>query len=132
MRLANLIDPYTPANGPPPRTLAAFFIWGIRGAFPVILLASVFAGAVGSLEAFTAVILGMVIDAVVTSGAEKFLAENFWLFATLVGFFLVVRPVTMGAWCIVQHVRVGPQCDYHGSVAHIALDAGSFGRFFRC
>ena len=96
MKFADLIDPYAPAVGPPPRTLGRFFHWGIKGAYPVIAIASVFAGAVGSLEAFTAIILGVVIDAVLTSGPDRFMADNFWLFATLVGFFMVLRPVLMG------------------------------------
>ncbi|MEE9428511.1 MAG: ABC transporter ATP-binding protein [Paracoccaceae bacterium] len=108
MKYADLIDPYAPAEGPPPRTLAAFFHWGIKGAYPVIAVASVFAGAVGSLEAFTAVILGVVIDAVLTSGTDRFMADNFWLFALLVGFFMVLRPVLMGLGALFNMYVLGP------------------------
>jgi len=121
MKFADLIDPYAPATGPPPRTLAAFFLWGIRGTFPVIVVASILAGGVGTLEAFTAVLLGRVIDAVLTSGADRFMADNFWLFAMLVGFFV-------GCQLIVQHVCAGPERDYDGAVTYFALDAGAFGR----
>ena len=76
MRLANLIRPYDPAEGPPPRRLWPFFRWALTGTFPIIVLASVLAGSVGTLEAFTALVLGVVIDAVVISGPERFLAEN--------------------------------------------------------
>ncbi|MGR3289709.1 MAG: ABC transporter ATP-binding protein [Paracoccaceae bacterium] len=108
MKLANLIDPYAPADGPPPRTLGAFFLWAIRGAFPVIVLASIFAGAVGSLEAFTAVILGLVIDAVLTSGADRFMSDNFWLFALLIGFFMLLRPILMGLGSLFTMYVLGP------------------------
>lgn len=108
MKFANLIDPYAPADGPPPRTLGRFFVWAIRGAFPVIAVASILAGAVGSLEAFTAVLLGMVIDAVVQSGAERFLSENIWLFATLIGFFVVLRPIIIGLGALFNLYVLGP------------------------
>jgi ATP-binding cassette subfamily B protein len=108
MKLADLIDPYAPAQGPPPQTLGAFFLWGIRGAFPVIVLASILAGGVGTLEAFTAVLLGTVIDAVLTSGPDRFMADNFWLFATLVGFFVVLRPALMGVSSLFNMYVLGP------------------------
>ncbi len=108
MKFADLIDPYAPAKGPPPRTLAAFFVWGIRGTFPVIVFASILAGSVGTLEAFTAVLLGMVIDAVLTSGPDRFMAENFWLFATLVAFFVALRPALMGISALFNMYVLGP------------------------
>lgn len=108
MKFADLIDPYAPAKGAPPQTLGAFFLWGIRGTFPIIIIASVFAGGVGTLEAFTAVLLGRVIDAVLTSGADRFMADNFWLFATLIGFFVVLRPALMGISSLFNMYILGP------------------------
>ncbi len=108
MKFANLIRPYAPAQGPPPRTLGRFFAWALGGAFPLIAIACFFSGAVGTLEALTAIILGMVIDAVITSGASTFMAENFWLFAMLVGFFVVLRPVMMGLGAFFNMYLLGP------------------------
>ena len=108
MRIADLIDPYAPADGPPPRTLGAFFNWGIKGAYPVIAVACILTGSVGTLEAFTAVLLGMVIDAVLTSGADRFMADNIGLFVLLVSFFVVLRPVLMGISALFNMYILGP------------------------
>ena len=89
MKLSDLIAPYAPAEGPPPNRLWPFFRWALRGTFPIIVVASLFAGAVGTLEAFTAIMLGLVIDAVVTSGPERFISDNVSLFLMLFGFFVV-------------------------------------------
>ena len=37
MKLADMIDPYAPAKGPPPRTLWRFFGWALRGSYPVVV-----------------------------------------------------------------------------------------------
>lgn len=108
MKLADLIRPYTPAEGPPPQTLAAFFVWATRGTFPVIVVASILAGGVGTLEAFTAILLGRVIDAVLISGADRFMADNFWLFATLIGFFVALRPAMMGVSSLFNNYVLAP------------------------
>jgi ATP-binding cassette subfamily B protein len=108
VKLADLISPYRPANGPPPRSLWPFFRWALQGTFPIIIVASVLAGAVGTLEAFTAMVLGTVIDAVVTSGPDQFINENLSLFIVLVGFFVVLRPVLMGLSAMFNQYILGP------------------------
>ncbi len=108
MKLADLIKPYVAASGPPPQTLGRFFGWAIRGTFPVIVIACILTGAVGTLEAFTAVILGMVIDAVVSSGPANFMGDNLGLMALLVGFFVLLRPVLMGISALFNMYVLGP------------------------
>ena len=108
MKLAELIKPYEPAEGPPPNRLWPFFRWALMGTFPIIILASILAGSVGTLEAFTAIMLGLVIDAVVTSGPERFISDNVGLFLLLFGFFVVLRPVLMGVSAMFNQYVLGP------------------------
>ena len=49
-RPADWISPFAPAEGPPPRTLLAFFRWALSGAWGVLCAGSVFAIAVGVVE----------------------------------------------------------------------------------
>ena len=108
MKLADLIRPYEPAEGSPPRKLWPFFRWALAGTFPIIFVASILAGTVGTLEAFTAMVLGAVIDAVVTSGPDRFLSENMGLFLILFGFFIVLRPALMGVSAMFNQYVLGP------------------------
>ena len=108
MKLSDLIKTYEPAKGPPPQKLWPFFRWALRGAFPVAAVASILAGAVGTLEAFTAIILGRVIDAVIDSGPGRFIDENVGLLLLIVGFFVLLRPAMMGISATVNQYILGP------------------------
>ncbi|HHS89495.1 MAG TPA: ABC transporter ATP-binding protein, partial [Rhodobacteraceae bacterium] len=108
MKLADIIDPYAPADGPPPRELGRFFAWALRGSFGVIILGSILAGAVGAVEAMTAKVLGLVIDTVLASDKAGFAADNIWLFALLFGFFVLLRPGLMGLGALVTMYVLGP------------------------
>ncbi len=96
MSPADLIDPYAPASGPPPRRLAPFFRWALRGSGPVIVIATLMSGGAGAVEALTAKLLGYVIDMVVATPAAGFGARAPWLFALLFGFFVLLRPALLG------------------------------------
>ena len=61
-RAGNLIDAFRPAEGPPPRTLGAFFRWALSGSFPVLLVAGLVSASAGTLEVLSAIVLGYVID----------------------------------------------------------------------
>ncbi len=108
MKLADLINPYAKADGPPPRTLGRFVAWAIRGTYPILFVAAFFSGIVGTLEAITAVILGKVIDAVIVSGADNFMADNFGLFILLVVFFVILRPAMIGIGQLFNMYILGP------------------------
>jgi len=108
VKLANLIDPYASADGPPPRTLGRFFLWALKGSFPVIALGSILAGSVGAVEALTAKVLGLVIDTVLSADKASFVSDNVWLFAMLFGFFVVLRPTLMGISATVTMYVLGP------------------------
>ncbi|MEM9708336.1 MAG: ABC transporter ATP-binding protein [Pseudomonadota bacterium] len=108
-RLASLIDPFAPAEGPPPQTLAAFIRWGLQGAWPVLGVAAVISVLAGTIEVFTALLLGLVIDLAVDHNSAAGFFEAHW--TTLLGvaaFFLVIRPIVLGTSALANSLVVGP------------------------
>ena len=71
--------------------------WCLSGAWPGLWLAAAFSALAGALEAGTALVLGLVIDATVASGPDAFFdGRNTAMIAMAVGFFLIARPVLFG------------------------------------
>ncbi len=109
MKIANLIDPFRPADGPPPGRFIAFVRWTLKGAWPVLWLAAFVSVLAGLSETGTAWVLGKVIDGVVESGRENFFsARNLGLFALALGFFMVLRPVIFAISNLMTQVVVTP------------------------
>lgn len=109
MNFANMIDSFKPAEGPPPQTLGAFMRWCLSGSWSALWLAAFFSAIAGALEAGTALILGMVIDATVTFGPEGFFSvSNMWLVIWALAFFLVARPVLFGLSAASNSIIVQP------------------------
>ena len=102
------IDPFAPADGPPPQTLLAFLRWCLRGSMGVTLLAGAISAFAGVLEAVSALMLGWVIDAALSSDAEGYFSQNALLLIGVVAFFLLARPILMGLSGLMQSVVVGP------------------------
>ena len=97
MKLADWINPFSPAQGPPPQTLGAFIRWCLSGAWPVLWLAALLSAVAGAMEAGTAWILGKVIDATVSAGPDTFFdGRNLGLILGAMAFFLIARPVLFG------------------------------------
>lgn len=107
-RLGGLISAFTPAEGPPPTTLLAFFRWALAGAIPVLCLAAIFSAAAGTLEVVTALVLGKVIDAALSAGPDTFFRDELWLIAFSLLFFLIFRPATFGLSAAANSIVVGP------------------------
>lgn len=107
-RIGGLIDAFKPAHGPPPRTLGAFFKWCLSGALPVLVLAGLISAAAGSLEAVTAILLGVVIDRAISVGPDAFFASQGLLVLGCLAFFLVARPLLFGASAAANAIVVGP------------------------
>ncbi|NNK79172.1 MAG: ABC transporter ATP-binding protein [Litoreibacter sp.] len=107
-KIGNLIDAFRPAEGPPPRTLAAFFRWALSGAWPVLFGASLVSAAAGSLEVFTALLLGVVVDTALQSGPVGFFREHWLLLLAFAAFFLLLRPAVFGMSSAANSVVVGP------------------------
>ncbi|WP_209426272.1 ABC transporter ATP-binding protein [Pararhodobacter sp. SW119] len=108
MKLADLIDPFQPAPGPPPATLWRFIHWGLSGAWPVLLSAAAISALAGVMEVLSALILGAVIDAALESGPGAFFAENWLLLAGFAAFFIVLRPLAFGASSAANTIVVQP------------------------
>ena len=109
MNFANMIDSFKPAEGPPPQALGAFMRWCLSGAWPAMWLAAGFSAVAGALEAGTALILGMVIDATVTLGPDGFFSvSNMWLVTGALAFFLIARPVLFGLSAASNSIIVQP------------------------
>ena len=50
-----LIDPFRPADGPPPQKLRQFFAWGLQGAWPLLFGTAVLSVLAGMLEVSAAI-----------------------------------------------------------------------------
>ncbi len=109
MTLANLIDPYSPQDAPPPGRLLPFARWALAGAWPWMALAALASALAGATETGTAWVLGRVIDSVVASGQENFFSSgNLALLAMAVAFFLLLRPIVFAASNFMTAVVITP------------------------
>ncbi|WP_431297741.1 ABC transporter ATP-binding protein [Tabrizicola sp. BL-A-41-H6] len=107
-KMGNWIDAFRPADGPPPRTLAAFFRWCLSGSWPMLWLAVVFSSLAGVTEVVSAIIMGWVIDASVAAGPESFFSGHAWLLLSCLGFYLFLRPLAFGLSSASNSVVIGP------------------------
>ncbi|MBT8153573.1 ABC transporter ATP-binding protein/permease [Epibacterium ulvae] len=105
----NLMNPFKPADGPPPQKLGKFMLWCLSGSWLAMGVATLFSALAGAMEAGTAFILGMVIDRAITSGPEGFFTTaNFAALAGALGFFLILRPVLFGLSSASNSIIVAP------------------------
>ncbi|MEM1301214.1 MAG: ABC transporter ATP-binding protein [Pseudomonadota bacterium] len=107
-RLGGLIDPFRRAEGPPPKTLFAFFSWGVQGAWPMLVFAALISASAGTLEVVTAFLLGRVIDSAAGDPIGYF-AQNWLLLLGFAVFFLGLRPLAFGISATLQGLIVSPQ-----------------------
>lgn len=105
---ARMIDAFRPAEGPPPRSLLAFFGWCLSGAGGGLMFAAIASALSGIADIVSAVLLGKVIDAVVSTTPERLLSEQGTLIAGFVLFFLVIRPTIFGLSTASSSVIIGP------------------------
>lgn len=111
MRLSTLINPFMPADGPPPRKLGAFVRWALAGAWPGIWIATAISAAGGVTEVMAALIMGSVVDAAVSGSTETFFAEHWLMLLLFAGFFLVIRPVAFGLNSASNFLTIAPNVD---------------------
>ncbi len=109
MNFSKWIDPFQPADGPPPTTLVAFMRWALRGGFKPIMVGSGVSVISGMIEVASALILGMVIDAALAGSAQTFFGDNLMLILAVSVFFLLFRPAWLGMSGIMQSVVLAPQ-----------------------
>jgi ATP-binding cassette subfamily B protein len=109
VNISNWINPFAPADGSPPQTLSAFMRWCLNGAWPALWLAAFLSALAGAMEAGTALILGLVIDAAAASGPDAFFdGQNIGLMVGAVAFFLIARPMFFGLSSASNSIIVGP------------------------
>ncbi len=108
MNISKLIDPFRPAEGPPPATLIAFLMWGFKGGLGTTAFGALVSVLSGLVDVSTALILGLVIDAVLAENADSFFANNQTLLLAVCLFFLVLRPAVLGLSGVMQSVVIAP------------------------
>jgi ATP-binding cassette subfamily B protein len=101
-------DPFARIEDAPPQRLGPFFLWCLRGSWPMLGTSAVASSLAGTLEVVSALLLGWVIDAALAAGPGEFLDRNLWLVAGFVIFYLLVRPLFFGLSAMTQSVWVAP------------------------
>ncbi|WP_323038449.1 ABC transporter ATP-binding protein [Gemmobacter sp.] len=108
MRLADLIAPFQPADGPPPGRLWAFMLWCLGGSWRALLIASVVSALAGVTEIVSATILGWLIDATASTEPGTFFGTHLWLIGVFLAFYLLARPLVFAASSAANSVVIGP------------------------
>ncbi|MDO5648752.1 ABC transporter ATP-binding protein [Paracoccus sp. (in: a-proteobacteria)] len=103
-----MVDAFRPADGPPPARLIPFFGWCLSGAWRGLGFAAVASALGGMADVVSALLLGMVVDAVTGSAPGTFWTENGWLIAGFIVFFLILRPAIFGLSTASSNVIIGP------------------------
>ncbi|WP_410217232.1 ABC transporter ATP-binding protein [Paracoccus sp. (in: a-proteobacteria)] len=107
-RFGRMVDAFRPAEGPPPRTLLAFFRWCLSGAWPGLGFAAFASAMGGAADVVSALLLGLVVDAVTSSTPGSFWTDNGALIAGFAAFFLIIRPAIFGLSTASSNVIIGP------------------------
>ncbi|WP_378941851.1 ABC transporter ATP-binding protein [Paracoccus sp. R86501] len=107
-RFGRMVDAFRPAEGAPPASLMAFFRWCLSGAWKGLGFAALTSSMGGAADVVSAMLLGMVVDAVTGSAPGTFWADNWGLVAIFAGFFLILRPAIFGLSTASSNVIIGP------------------------
>ncbi len=108
MRYLWQFNPFARVEEEPPRTLWKFYRWCLRGAMPAIAAGSFVSMIAGTLEVYTALLLGLVIDSALSTERSLLFSENTLLIAGAVAFFLVLRPIIFGLSSVYSSVVLAP------------------------
>ena len=108
MKMADMIDAFRPAEGPPPRTLGRFLLWCLSGAWGPLLIAGVISGVAGAMEVVTAWYLGSVVDLATSADPATVFTDHWPLLLGFVLFLLVARPVAFGLSAASNSIVVQP------------------------
>jgi ATP-binding cassette subfamily B protein len=108
MKIANLIDPFAPADGEPPQRLLAFFGWALKGCGFALALAAALSMLAGVVEVLAALVLGWVVDAALSSTPSAVFSDQIGLMIGCLAFFLILRPALFGMASYMQSIVIGP------------------------
>lgn len=102
------IPPFARAEGMPPTRTWPFFRWALRGSWPGIAWASFWSVVVGSFEAISATLLGLIVDAMAATTPERLVADLGLLILAFAIYYLILRPVAFGLNTAAAGVRLEP------------------------
>lgn len=105
---ASLAPAFAKADGPPPRTFGAFFMWALQGAWPAIWLGTFMGALVGVLESVGSYLIGYVIDDALARSPQTYLAEAWPVLLGIALFFFILRPAMMALSAGVNGITLGP------------------------
>ncbi len=103
-----LIDPFAPADGPPPQALWPFVKWALSGSQKAIALTLAVTFTAGLSELVAASFTGRIIDGTAASGASGFWIQFWPLILFGIVFFLILRPILFAADAGVTSILLGP------------------------
>nr|WP_229665987.1 ABC transporter ATP-binding protein [Wenxinia marina] len=86
----------------------AFFAWALAGSGRGLFVAGIVSAIAGTAEVISAFFLGLVIDSALSSGPDRMLAENGWLFLGIAVFLIAIRPLTFGLSSAIQSLALQP------------------------
>jgi ATP-binding cassette subfamily B protein len=101
-------DPFVPVEDAPPRTLGRFFMWCLRGSWPLLIGAAFVSALAGTMEVISALLLGAVVDAAAGEPSPDFFRDHLWLIGAFLFFYLVIRPLVFGASSATNSLWVAP------------------------
>jgi ATP-binding cassette subfamily B protein len=108
LAMGEWIDAFRPSDQPPPRKLGAFFKWCLSGTWGQLWLSAILSGIAGITEVVSALLLGWVIDAAVSSSPGAFFDEHFHLILWGTVFYIVFRPLSFAISSASVHITLGP------------------------
>ena len=108
MKISELIDAFRPAEGPPPQTLGAFFLWCLAGAWKPLGFATALSAIAGAMEVVTAWLLGKVVDMANAGDPATTIAEQWPILLAFAVFLVILRPLAFGLSAASNSVVVQP------------------------
>ena len=102
------IPPFAPSDAPPPGRVWPFFNWALLGAWRGILWAIFWSVLVGSFEAISATMLGMLIDGLGQSEPALMWRDVGLIFSVFAFYYLIARPVVFGLNTAAASIRLEP------------------------
>ncbi|MEO0916675.1 MAG: ABC transporter ATP-binding protein [Pseudomonadota bacterium] len=106
-RLADTIEPFRPAEGPPPQSFWPFLRWALEGAGTQMKIAVVASVSVGITTILGFYLIGWLIDKAQLVG-PGFLASHGWAILLLAVFYMIVWPLSLVANAAFNSVTLGP------------------------
>ncbi len=102
------IPPFAPALSAPPGKVWPFFRWALVGAWRGIFWAIFWSVLVGSFEAISATLLGIMIDDLARTEPGRMWQGMGFVFALFAFYYLVARPVVFGLNTAAASIRLEP------------------------